>query len=387
MNSLPGLYPESIADYTKTTPKFQPNQPAEKVDSALKSALKIKDAAHQCSLDWFAEILNRKLFRELGYSSINQYAREELGFSNSKIGDYISLTRKLEKLPHLKDSLTRGKLGYTKGRLLAGVVDEKSEKQWVGFAEVNTRKRVEEEVERAKEVVKDSTARQSSFLPGPARKTPAAVVPVRVNLEMSPSQFARYEAIWEKLRKQRNVASEKVEALLEIMASFLGESFQKTSPRGDVSNLTKPSAQIHIHHCPECESSTIQTSKGALEIGKTEYERYQCDCQTSLGGGRNTTSIAPSVRREIFAQARHKCQTPGCIHTGYLEIHHIEPRARGGSNDPGNLRCLCSACHHLIHAQSSGFMVKAPTEVYSWPGGTNNQQFQTRSFASFPSLT
>ncbi len=68
--------------------EFQPNQPAQKVDSELKSALKIKDRAHLCSLDWFGEILNRKLYKELGYSSINQYARQELDFGNSKIGDY-----------------------------------------------------------------------------------------------------------------------------------------------------------------------------------------------------------------------------------------------------------------------------------------------------------
>ena len=73
--------------------KFQPDQPAEKVDFQLKSALEIKDQAHQCSLDWFGEILNRKLFLELGYSSVNQYAKTELNFSQSKIGHYISLTR------------------------------------------------------------------------------------------------------------------------------------------------------------------------------------------------------------------------------------------------------------------------------------------------------
>jgi 5-methylcytosine-specific restriction endonuclease McrA len=276
---------------------FQPNQPPEKVDSELKSALKIKDAAHQCSLDWFGEIFNRKLYLELGFSSINQYARQELGFGNSKIGDCIKLTRKLEKLPNLKASMSKGEVGNTKGRMIVQVADETTEKAW------------------------------------------------------------------EQIRKQGNASSEKVEALLEIMESFLDVSSQNASPRGENS---RPSAQIHIHHCPECEASTIQTSKGELEIGKTEFERYQCDCQASTPDGRNTTSIPPATRRKVMAKARHRCQAPGCNHTRFLEIHHLVPRFKGGSNLASNLRVYCSACHSRIHAHGLGLMVKSPAAIYSW---------------------
>ncbi len=355
MNSLPEI-----------RPKFRPNQPAKEADHQLKSALKIKNAAHQRSLDWFGEILNRKLYNELGYSSINQYARQELGFSNSKIGDYIKLTKKLEKLPHLKQSLNSGQLGYTKGRLLTDVVDKNNEKQWLEFALKHPRKRVEEAVKIAKQNAKDKAAGLQTIMPQPKRIIPKAAIPVQINLEMTPAQFARYESLWEKIRKQRIIPSDKTEAILEIMASFLTEDNQNVSPRGENSTSNQPPAQIHIHHCPECESSIVQTSKGELEIGKTGYQRYQCDCQTSQPNKPNTTSIPPSIRRKVLARARHKCQTPGCNHTKFLEIHHIVPRSAGGSNDPSNLRCQCSACHRLIHTYGSGNMVKEPTEVYCW---------------------
>ena len=277
---------------------FQPGQTAQKVDLALKSALEIKDQAHQCSLEWFGEILQRKLYLELGFSSINQYARQELGFGNSKIGDYIKLTKKLEKLPHLKKSLSKGELGYTKGRLIVDVADEKTEEEWAKFAKENSRL--------------------------------------------------------------------KVEALLEIMESFLDNNSQNASPREDHSSCSRPPAQIHIHHCPECESSTIQTSKGELEIGKTDFERYQCDCQTSTPEGRNTTSIPPATRRKVLAKARHQCQTPGCNNTKFLEIHHFTPRSQGGSNEMSNLGAFCSACHQRIHAHDLNLMVKSPPAIYRW---------------------
>lgn len=32
-----------------------------------------------------------------------------------------------------------------------------------------------------------------------------------------------------------------------------------------------------------------------------------------------------------------------------LEVHHVVPRANGGSNDPANLITLCPACHEDVH--------------------------------------
>jgi len=334
----------------QSLPEFRPGQPAQKVDFELRTALKIKDAAHQCSLDWFGEILNRKLFKELGYSSINQYACNELNFSHSKIGHYISLTRKLENLPKLKESVSTGKLGYTVARVVADVADSSNEKDWVDFALNNSRRQVEVEVKRARQEAKDKAVGQPSLLPPPAVKTPVAVLPVRLNFEMTPTQFARYEKLMEQVRKNRNVSAEKVEALLEIIEGFLEpkteNDSQKSAPRGYVS---PPSSQIHIHHCPECESAKTQTSKGEMEIGKQELERAQCDSLISSPGQRNKTAIAPSIRQKVFAKARHRCESPGCNHTRFLEIHHVVPRSAGGSNELGNLKLLCSSCHSLVH--------------------------------------
>ncbi len=44
---------------------------------------------------WFGEIMRRGLYRKLGYSSINQYARTELKFSKTRTGDFIQLARKI----------------------------------------------------------------------------------------------------------------------------------------------------------------------------------------------------------------------------------------------------------------------------------------------------
>ena len=61
-------------------PDFRPGQSAGQAHQALKQSVEIMDRAQHCAVLWFAEIMKRRLYRELGYSSMYQYASEELGF-------------------------------------------------------------------------------------------------------------------------------------------------------------------------------------------------------------------------------------------------------------------------------------------------------------------
>jgi len=353
--------------------EFYAGQSANEVHLALKSALKSMVEAEKCAVICFGEIMERKLYRELGYGSINQYAEIALGFSPRRTTDFVMLCRRLKKLPLVKKQVESGKLGYTAARVIAPVVDQSNESGWVDFALKHSRRDLEREVKRARKEVAETAKGQRSLLPVPTSR-PAAVVPVRVSLEMTPTQFAQYEALWEQIEAPTG----KVEALLELMQSFAAE----TRPRG----RTSPPVQIHIHQCEDCAKATVQTGKGELELGKAELEQAECDCQVSRPGKRNTTSIPPVTRRQILAKYRHKCQRPGCNHTRYLQIHHKIPRSKGGSNEPDNLVCLCQACHKLIH-ENKGLNryaipqgddhVKSPTPLYSWDTNSHPQTGQS----------
>ena len=341
------------------------NQSAQECDTALKAALHCLEDAKKCALLCFEEILERKLYRQLGYSTINQYAREELGFSPGRTGDFLALCRRLKKLPEVKAQIASGKLGYTKARTLLPVIDETNQRQWVAKALTSSRRELELEVKRARRIALDEAATQPQLITEVKSVLPV-VMPVRVTLEMTPMQFSRYEALWEKIRKQRSASSDKVEALLEIMAAFADQTYSR--------EYVSPPVQVHIHQCPDCEKATVQTAKGELAISSAEKERVACDCQTSLVDRPNVVIIRPALRRKILAKARHRCQRPGCLHTRYLEIHHIVPRSRGGGNEVENLVCLCSGCHGLVHERGL-VQVKEPQVRYEWAGGLSEQRF------------
>ncbi len=51
--------------------EFRPGQSANEAHAALKSAVQTMEKAQQCAVLWFGEILERKLYLQLGYGSIN----------------------------------------------------------------------------------------------------------------------------------------------------------------------------------------------------------------------------------------------------------------------------------------------------------------------------
>jgi 5-methylcytosine-specific restriction endonuclease McrA len=181
---------------------------------------------------------------------------------------------------------------------------------------------------------------------------PPAPPPVRLTIEMTSEQFAIYEALLEKLHKQGPLEN-RSELLLEAMAELVEARDQK-APRGGLQN--GPPFQIHIHQCPDCSKATVSTSKGELPVSKDVMKRAHCDSQIDEEGKRNTSTIPPATRRKVLARDRHCCRVPGCEHTKFLEVHHIQPREYGGGNDPENLITLCSACHRLMHEKTEAQM-------------------------------
>jgi len=324
-------------------PEFRPDLDADQAHMALKKSVEILDEVQHCALLWFGEIMRRKLYRDLGFSTMRTYAMEALGFSPTRAGDFIRLARRLESLPIVKKEVATGKLGYTKAREIATVADPTNELEWVKVAKEQSRRELETTVRQAKKLAsqrRKDNPDQGELMPRPVPAAPPAIVPVRVGFELTPAQFARYEAMLSKIGHRGS----KAELLMDMVEALLVAD--ENTPRGAFAD---PHYQIHIHECPTCAKATVQTPQGEMEISKTEVEVAREDAQTHKPGERNKSTIPPRVRREVLARDRHQCRRKGCNHSRFLEIHHLTPRTEGGTNDPENLVTLCTACHKLLH--------------------------------------
>ncbi|MCK6573951.1 HNH endonuclease [Myxococcota bacterium] len=54
---------------------------------------------------------------------------------------------------------------------------------------------------------------------------------------------------------------------------------------------------------------------------------------------------------------------PHCRNRLWLDLHHIRPRAAGGDHRPGNLVCLCSVHHQMIHRGDLFLHVENPRQT------------------------
>ena len=58
-------------------------------------------------------------------------------------------------------------------------------------------------------------------------------------------------------------------------------------------------------------------------------------------------NIPNDRRKEVYRRDGWACIL--CGSGQYLQIHHVIPRGRGGSDFPENLVTLCSICHGQVH--------------------------------------
>ena len=66
---------------------------------------------------------------------------------------------------------------------------------------------------------------------------------------------------------------------------------------------------------------------------------------------------------EILRRDEFTCQLCGSYR--HLQIHHIQPRSKGGDNSEANLLTLCRDCHADVHAgkeklQPSSVLLRDP---------------------------
>lgn len=98
----------------------------------------------------------------------------------------------------------------------------------------------------------------------------------------------------------------------------------------------------------------IGKSSGWDEAKRNLFESEDSDSSSGGSGsnsGQTTTPPAPEKTKNtlIFERAEQQCEWCG-DRSDHLEVHHIEPRSKGGSNDPSNPIVLCPNHHRQADA-------------------------------------
>jgi 5-methylcytosine-specific restriction endonuclease McrA len=313
---------------TITLPVFTAGRPAAQVDASLRQALNACDRARECAVLWFAEVQRRELHRQLGHASLQLYATQALGFSDNRYWQFKRLADDLDRLPVLREAVASGEVGWTKAQQVARVATPETQQLWVAKAATCGRRELAVAVKEAR-----TTA-------------PVADLPTTITLRADGLQLARFEALFEKVRKL-NAAPGDADRMDTVLAGL--EALVEAA-RGDRSQrAAAPAIQVVVQQCPDCQAAAAVTSRGEKRLAPAQVEALACDARVREPGQPNRATIPPSVRAAVLARDRHRCATPGCRSTHFLEVHHVVARSKGGSNQAENLVTLCSRCHGFVH--------------------------------------
>jgi 5-methylcytosine-specific restriction endonuclease McrA len=338
---------------TLSLPVFAAGRPALQVDASLRQALIACDRARECVVLWFAEVQRRGLYRELGHASLQLYATEALGFTDNRYWQLKRLADDLDRLPALREAVEAGDVGWTKAQQVARVATVETAASWVTKAATCGRRELAAAVKAARK--KPAAPDQLAFDAPAPRAT--ADLPTTITLRADGLQLARFEALLEKARKLKLVpdGADRLELVLAGLEALIDGAATEQPRRAVVSSI-----QVVVQQCPDCAAALVVTSRGEKRLAPAQVEAIKCDARVRESGRPNRATIPPSVRASVLARDRHRCATPGCRSTHFLEVHHVTPRSQGGSNRAENLVTLCSRCHGFAH-ESGGSL--APAQV------------------------
>jgi len=318
-------------------------------------------ARKQCGLDLeigrgLLRALRSSAHLRLGFGSFVEYGGRLLGCSPRMVNERLRVAEALETLPAIAAALEQGKLAWSAVRELTRVANPRTEQEWLWAASGRTLREVERCVAGRK--------------PGDGPEDPAdpALRKHVLHFEVSADTLAMFRETMAKFRRESSESLDDDAAILLMTRSALGGPTDEG----------RASYQVLLHVCSSCSRGEQEANGERVEVNDETIEMARCDAQlvdeqTHVGAKRPkraTQTIPPAVRRAVRRRDNHCCRVPGCRHTRYVEVHHLDPRAEGGGHDPENLVTLCGAHHRALHRGEINASGTATSAIFRHADGT-----------------
>ena len=111
--------------------RFIPLLSAYAVDLVLRRKELQAARARLLAAEYLLDMYERRLFRQLGYSSVMHCGTHVLGLSPRDVWDHLRVARALRQLPETAAALRRGRLSWSKLREVIRVATRETEGEWL----------------------------------------------------------------------------------------------------------------------------------------------------------------------------------------------------------------------------------------------------------------
>lgn len=399
----------------------------------IRSAHRILTAAKARFLIAIGEFFFRELARKMGAPTSAAWLSRECQLSRRTAYEYLNVAKKLRNFPRLVDVFLAGSVSYSAVRLLLRYLTPDNEQELVDKAVGLTYEGLEKELsglprnstsaknareyfkvkvceetgdvrfwgnlraERGAELMAALKTGEITSLRGAAdlqetpshevldqllddaRDTPEAV-PARPVTTAPPAdasgegddvggEGADDSSQPSFTRHGAPLRSRTLQSLLGMVAMV------RSVPR---SQVRAPGAEVHINVAANG-NATLAGHLGAetrelhrMLLNSRNHLHVVDDCGVTIRLGRAVRTVSAAQERALLAKWHGQCGGPGCVHTRFLEFHHIIAWRDGGETNLDNLIPLCAACHALVTAGIIEITINQqdPTQIwFTFPDG------------------
>ncbi len=311
------------------------------------------------------EVERRKLYSELGYRSLFDYAVRELGYSEGQAGRRIGAMKLLRELPQkeakeLERKIEDGSLNLT------NICQAQSFFNEVKKASAHKPLQMEDKLEVLKELEHKSSRQGQAAL---MEKRQGVGLGVSLPKEKTRALSGERSELRLVLSRELMAELEEVRALLGqkalgmSWAELIGEMAALSQEalkdkkfgkrRGAVSSTPAPKRCRVETRASEEEYRTSEAPQAELEPQPQQGPTMSSQVKDNIGlklrsqgkdiVGPKPRSISKSKRYRVWERDRGACMK--CGSKVGLQVDHIVPVARGGGCEEENLRLLCGGCN------------------------------------------
>jgi hypothetical protein len=318
-------------------------------------------SAHQSQLlTAVVELDRRKAWRVDGATSMVAWLVQRCGVTASTAREWVTAAAKLHELPKISDALSQGKLSFDQVKPLVEVAKPETDATLAEQATHWSAKQVRELAIAARRQSDDQAtgAYARRFLRfDDRRRCLTGVFPDDQYAVVKSSLIARASR---RLRDRTPFDQRMADALVAVCKGDSAESGGRTSSEQRAGGMRRNRPTVVVH----ADLAFLAGGEGEAELdvlgplSREVARRLACDAKVfvsadahggqSLNLGRARRDPSDAQRIEIRRRDRG-CRFPGCSHTEFTDVHHIEHWIDDGPTDLYNLVELCDQHHRCVH--------------------------------------
>jgi hypothetical protein len=278
------------------------------------------------------KVEDEKVFVNFDLTSLYQCCVQILRLSEEVSCTLIAIMRKSRAVPELTEKIRNGSMTTSKARKIVSVINAENKNAWLELAQSKTSREIEKAVATANpkaavvETIRYKTNERLEFTIGVSEEWLALLKGVKDLLSQE---------------QRRAVTSEDVlEAVMRIFVDRRDplRRAQRAQARSRERSQEREPARTRV----EDNGERLQKSTGS-------------ENPSVPGRTGKRARLSTSTRHAVMLRDRRQCrhvQNDGtrCNQRRWLDVHHITPVSRDGSNEIDNLITLCSSHHAQRHS-------------------------------------